>query len=187
LAFFAGGQGPSNSYTSNIDVLDLNPTTPVFIDSKKMTVARAFLASAGFQDTMLFAGGKFETGKIVNALGQVDYFYSGVIIDTQQNLSVPRFDLAGAGLSLIFDGTTYHYAIFVGGTDQNNLVSPVIDVWMVSGDQDPQIATALLRERRTAPTAAVIKSVTPIVVIAGGDNDNTQKGCQPAVSAGVQM
>jgi hypothetical protein len=115
LAFFAGGQGASNTYTSSIDVLDLNPDIPVFLSSKQMTVARAFLASASFQDSMLFAGGKNESGLIkpvtITALGQVDYFLfsgnQGLIVNTGMQLSLPRFDLAAAGLSVIYSDTTF--------------------------------------------------------------------------------
>lgn len=115
LAFFAGGQGPDNTYTNLIDVLDLNPDIPVFIASQQMTVARAFLASASFQDSMLFAGGKNESGVIkpiiVTALGQVDYFLfsgdQGQIVDTKMLLSSPRFDLAATGLSAIYSDTVY--------------------------------------------------------------------------------
>ena len=62
---------------------------------------------------MLFAGGKNETGRpiIVNTNDQVDYFLltgsNGTIVDTNQRLSLPRFDLSGAGLSMLVDQTVY--------------------------------------------------------------------------------
>ena len=112
LAFFAGGQGPVNTYTNAIDVLDLNPDSPVFLSSMQLTVARAFLASASFPDSMLFAGGKNESKQSFTALGQVDYFQCSTfnqcsIVDTGKLLSSPRFDLAAAGLSVILSDTTY--------------------------------------------------------------------------------
>jgi hypothetical protein len=117
VAFFAGGQEQGNTYvarvrsvhfcntlfrySSTIDVLDLNPVVPVFQSTKQMTTARAFLASASFVDSMLFAGGKFESGLvppiITTVVGQVDYFDNGVIVPSQ-NLSKPRWELSGAGL-----------------------------------------------------------------------------------------
>ena len=80
-----------------------------------MTLARSHLASVSFADSMLFAGGKNETGRypsiIVNTNDQVDYFLlagsNGTIVDTNQRLSLPRFDLSGAGLSMLVDQTVY--------------------------------------------------------------------------------
>ncbi len=104
IAFFAGGQLGGNTYTTAIDVLDLNANPPVWKMSQTMTVARAFLASASFTDSMLFAGGKSESGlappTIVTAYNQVDYFFDGQILGVQQNLSKPRFDLSGAGVTV---------------------------------------------------------------------------------------
>ncbi len=104
-------------YTNVIDILDLSPDTPQFLQQgQQMTVARAFLASVSFQDSMLFGGGKSEVGiqtPVVTAYGQVDYFLftgsgsNGSIVDTQQNLSTPRFDLSGAGLSVLQQDATY--------------------------------------------------------------------------------
>ena len=104
-------------YTNVIDILDLGPDTPQFFQQgQQMTVARAFLASVSFQDSMLFGGGKSEVGiqsPVVTAYGQVDYFLftgsgsNGTIVDTQQNLTTPRFDLSGAGLSVLQQDDTY--------------------------------------------------------------------------------
>ncbi len=47
---------------------------------------------------------------------QVDYFLSennGSIVDTGAQLSVPRFDLAGTGLSVIAAGNSYKYSLSV--------------------------------------------------------------------------
>ncbi len=76
---------------------------------------------------------------------------------------------------------SYNYAIFVGGTDQNNAVCSDIDVWTVLDEDDPKASTASLRTGRTAPTVAVLArySQQPIVVITGGDS-SIQTGCQPA-------
>ncbi len=73
------------------------------------------LASVAFADSMLFAGGKNETARtpiIINPFDQVDYFLfsgnsNGTIVDTEQRLSVPRWDLSGAGLSMLVDQTVY--------------------------------------------------------------------------------
>ena len=82
---------------------------------QRMTMARAFLASASFKDSMLFAGGKYEYGSIVTptvvALNQVDFFYllpgSNGTIFPVQNLTTPRFDLSGTGLSVFFEETVF--------------------------------------------------------------------------------
>ncbi len=76
-----------------------------------MTVARASLTSAAFQDSVLFAGGKNETGSIIQPSDIVNYFLfsgsNGTIVDTNQRLSVPRYDLTGAGLSILTDAAVY--------------------------------------------------------------------------------
>ncbi len=102
---------PSLRYTNAIDLLDLNADPPQWLPSQAMTVARASLTSAAFQDSMLFAGGKNETGSIIQLSDKVDYFLfsgsNGTIVDTNQRLSVPRYDLSGAGLSMLVGQTVY--------------------------------------------------------------------------------
>jgi len=178
---------PSNSYYNLIDVMDFNADPPVWLPSLTMTLARSHLASVSFIDSILFAGGKNETGlvnPIVYPNDQVDYFLDGAIVDTNQRLSKPRFDLSGAGLSILLDQTVFNYAVFVGGSDANKNVLDTIDVWTVAGDRDPNVFFTNLRQKRTAPTVAVIARATsrPIIVITGGDSENVA-GCQPAPTA----
>ncbi len=158
---------------------------------------------------MLFAGGKNETARtpvVISPFDQVDYFLfsgnsNGTIVDTNQRLSVPRWDLSGAGVSMLVSQTMYvaltlliynsnkrsplfysiRYAVFVGGSDANKNVLDRIDVWTVAGDRDPDVSFTNLIQKRTAPTVAVIARATsnPIIVITGGDSENVA-GCQPA-------
>ena len=91
-------------------MLDFNADPPVWLTSLTMTLARSHLASVSFLDSILFAGGKNETdlvNPIVYPNDQVEYFFDGTIVDTNQRLSVPRFDLSGAGLSMLVDQTVY--------------------------------------------------------------------------------
>ena len=96
-------------------MLDFNADPPVWLPSQTMTLARSHLASIAFADSVLLAGGKNETGTypsyIVHTNDQVDYFFltgsNGTIFDTNQRLSLPRFDLSGAGLSMLVDETVY--------------------------------------------------------------------------------
>jgi hypothetical protein len=102
---------PSLRYANAIDLLDLNADPPQWLPSQTMTVARASLTSAAFQDSVLFAGGKNETGSIIQPSDIVNYFLfsgsNGTIVDTNQRLSVPRYDLTGAGLSILTDAAVY--------------------------------------------------------------------------------